>query len=147
MYEWDRYWWLIFPIGFYLFIAFNRWLGYRHQRDRIDLLKTYAAQGKEPPADLAGAAVNPGPDMAPGDYGPWGYGCGGRWGGWKRGPYWEWRRFFTMGALAVGFGIASYYSHNDGTHDAFFVVAVIMGAMALGSLLFALLSLTFAGRK
>jgi hypothetical protein len=42
----------LFPLGFFLFGAFDRWLSYRRSRDYLDLVKSYAAQGKEPPPEL-----------------------------------------------------------------------------------------------
>lgn len=52
---WHAYWWLIFPLAFFLFGAFDRWLSYRRSRDYLDLIKSYAAQGKEPPPELVRA--------------------------------------------------------------------------------------------
>ena len=46
------YWWLLFPIGFFVFGAWDRWLSYQRSRDHLELLKSYAAQGKEPPPEL-----------------------------------------------------------------------------------------------
>ena len=45
------YWWLLFPIGFFVFGAWDRWLAYRRSRDHLDLIRTYADQGKEPPPE------------------------------------------------------------------------------------------------
>lgn len=53
---WHAYWWLLFPLAFFLFGAFDRWLSYRRSRDYLELIKSYAAQGKEPPAELVRAA-------------------------------------------------------------------------------------------
>ena len=47
-----EFWWLIFPLSGCVFGAFQSWLGYRARRDAMDLLKTYAASGREAPADL-----------------------------------------------------------------------------------------------
>ena len=70
------YWWLIFPIMGFAFGAFGMWMGYRVHRDRMDLMKTYAAQGKDPAeiAKVIGAA-GPGPDPY------WGGGYPRPWGG------------------------------------------------------------------
>ncbi len=46
------FWWLIFPLSGIVFGAFQRWLAYRARRDTLDLIKTYAAAGHEPPAAL-----------------------------------------------------------------------------------------------
>jgi hypothetical protein len=46
------FWWLIFPLSGIVFGAFQRWLAYRARRDTLDLIKTYAAAGREPPPEL-----------------------------------------------------------------------------------------------
>jgi len=46
------FWWLIFPLSGIVFGAFQRWLAYRARRDTLDLIKTYAAAGREPPSEL-----------------------------------------------------------------------------------------------
>jgi hypothetical protein len=44
-----------------------------------------------------------------------------------------------FGAMAAGFYIASEYVHNDGASTAFTVVAMVMGVLAAGSLVVAIL--------
>jgi hypothetical protein len=46
------FWWLIFPLSGIVFGAFQRWLAYRARRDALDLIRTYAETGREPPAAL-----------------------------------------------------------------------------------------------
>ncbi len=46
------FWWLIFPLAFFLVLWWDSWLKYRRHKSTIDLLKSYAASGKEPPANL-----------------------------------------------------------------------------------------------
>ncbi len=48
----ENYWWLLFPLGFFLFMGWNSFMSYKQTKAKIDLLKTYAAAGKEPPANL-----------------------------------------------------------------------------------------------
>ncbi len=146
------YWWLIFPFMGFMFGAFGMWMGYRTHRDRMDVIKTYAAQGKDP-AEIAKvmggpAGVPPGADPYWNGYGypgrhwggPWGW--GGYWG--RYGPYREWRRFILFLCLAVGFGVASQYSEFPGTEHAFTLVAIIMGVLAAASFCFAILSTVFS---
>lgn len=45
-------WWLIFPVMFFAKGALRMWLRYKRRKDNIDLMKTYAAQGKDP-AEIA----------------------------------------------------------------------------------------------
>jgi hypothetical protein len=135
------YWWLMFPLMGFLFGAFGMWMGYRAHKDRMDVIKTYAAQGKDP-AEIAKVMGGPGfGDPYGGPYGSyrwggWGYG----WGPWGRyGPYREWRRFILFLCLAIGFGFASQFPDYGPAH-AFSLVAVIMGVLALGSFCFAVVS-------
>ncbi len=135
------FWWLIFPIFGFLAGALGMWFTYRRQKDALDLMRIYAEQGKDP-AEIAKILNMPanGPLAGPGPYwgGPWGWGWGSRWGPW--GPFREWRRFIIFTCLAVGFGVASQWAEFPGTERAFTLVAIIMGVLAAGSLLFAIVS-------
>jgi len=148
------FWWLIFPIMGFVFGGFGMWMNYRAQRDRMELMKTYVAQGKDPDeiAKLLSQVGGPGLDPAPGPgaWGgdPWGGGPGyGRWGHgrwgygrWGYGPVRDWRRFITFACLALGFFLASQYADFPGTEQAFTLVAIIMGVLAVGSFAVAILS-------
>ena len=68
------YWWLMFPIGAFLFGAWDRWLAYRRSRDHLDLIRSYSEQGKEPPPELLRGVADDG--AGPGDSG---VGYGGYW--------------------------------------------------------------------
>ena len=138
------FWWLIFPIMGFGFGAMGRLMGYLAHRDRMEMIQSLIAQGKDPEeigkvfgagsGNLYIGGMNNG--WGPG---PWsGRGYYGRWGRW--GPYREWRRFIMFTCLAVGFGAASYYALLPGTVHAFTLVAIIMGVLAAGSLLFAIVS-------
>jgi len=49
----DNYWWLMFPIFWgLLFPMWNSFMRYKRTQSKIDLIKTYAASGKEPPSGL-----------------------------------------------------------------------------------------------
>ena len=150
------YWWLLFPIGAFVFGAWDRWLAYRRSRDHLELLKHYAAQGKEPPPELVQEVRNGGmggPDGPPPGYGAWGY--GGYWGyprhmrrawrGYYRwGPYWQWRSVIVTGAVAAGFWWASEYADWPGVDGPFRIVAVILTVVAAANLLLAIL---FSGAR
>ncbi len=114
------FWWLIFPIMFFVFGAFSSWMGYRANKERLELLKTYVAQGKD--ADEIGKlmahvnAATPDP-MTGAPYGgdpwaghPWRGGPwrNSRWG--RYGPYRDWRHAIVFTCLAVGFGLASQFA-------------------------------------
>ncbi|HEY2355926.1 MAG TPA: hypothetical protein VGH86_00640 [Phenylobacterium sp.] len=141
------YWWLLFPIGAFVFGAWDRWLAYRRSRDHLDLLKSYAAQGKEPPPELIRGVADDMPGEAPGGY----YGYGSYWMSprymrrayrhyYRWGPYWQWRSVFVTGAIAAGFWWASEWSDWPGTYGPFRLVAIILTVVALGNLIFAVLS-------
>jgi hypothetical protein len=141
------YWWLLFPIGAFVFGAWDRWLAYKRSRDHLDLLKHYAAQGKEPPPELV-RGVREDVD----DDGQAGYpGYGGYWMHprymrrayrhyYRWGPYWQWRSVFVTGAIAAGFWWASEWSDWPGAYAPFRLVAIILTIVALGNLVFAVLS-------
>src|SRR4051812_19654194 len=99
MTEMDRfffaYWWMIFPIMGFGMGGLGMLLGYKSQKDRLDLLKSYIDKGKDPPPEL----MNGNPYNG---YGHPGWGGPGMWGhrSWRVGPYWEWRRVFMFGALS-----------------------------------------------
>jgi hypothetical protein len=135
------FWWLIFPIMWFVFGFFGMFLRYRRHRDAMDLLKTYASQGKEPPAEVSKILSGQSVDDANCNGWGGGYGYYG-WRGRRYGPYWEWRRVFIFASLAIGFGVAAYYGEDWGVHGepAFIVVAAVMGCLAIGSLIFALMA-------
>ena len=100
------------------------------------------------PSDISGEA--------PGGYPP-GYGPGGYWGSprymrrayrnyYRWGPYWQWRSVFVTGAIAAGFWAASEWSDWPGTYEPFRLVAIILTIVALGNLVFAVLSSSHRGR-
>ena len=136
------FWWLIFPLMGFVFGGFGMFMNYRRSQQAMDVLKTYAAQGKDPPPEVMAAITGAQSDQHPGGYppyppygGPWAYGYGrwGRWGGW-RGPYWAWSRVVTFAAIAIGFTFAGQY-WGDADADAvkaFHLVAIIMGVLAVG---------------
>jgi len=116
--------------------VWDRWLAYRHSRDHLELMKTYAAQGKEPPPEVSQAARGPqyGPEWGPGPYGP--YWLGRR--AWRRfyrwGPYWQWRGVFVTGMVALGFWFAADWLAIPGTEDIFRLVAFILGLAFVANL-------------
>jgi hypothetical protein len=122
-----QFWWLIFPIGFGLLGAYNSFLGYRRQKDAINLLKAYADKGQEPPEALLKVLQRPldedGWDgQSPGNRQPTNY----------------WSLFGLFAALGLGFLGASYFTNLDGGTDAFLIVAFVMGAVAVWALISAL---------
>jgi hypothetical protein len=147
------YWWLLFPIGAFVFGAWDRWLAYKRSRDHLELLKHYAAQGKDPPPEVMAELRNGADPNAPPPPGYGGYGYGGYGGYWgyprhmrrawrgyyRWGPYWQWHRAIVTGAVAAGFWWASEYADWPGVEAPFRIVAVIMTVIAAANLLTAIL--------
>jgi hypothetical protein len=146
------YWWLLFPIGFFVFGAWDRWLAYQRSKDHLELIKTYAAQGKDPPPELVKAVRD---DEALDDtdarYG-YGYGMHPRHmrrmyrRAYRWSPYWQWRTTFITGAVAAGFWFASEFADLPGTEAPFRLVAIIMTFVAGGHLIAAVFSSMFRQR-
>jgi hypothetical protein len=149
------YWWLMFPIGAFVFGAWDRWLAYKRSRDHLDLIRSYTDQGKEPPPELVRSVREevleddgPGPG-----YGPY----GGYWmhprhmrrayrNYYRWGPYWQWRSVFVTGAIAGGFWWASEWADWPGVEGPFRLVAIILTFVAVGNLIAAILSSSFRGK-
>lgn len=124
-----QFWWLLFPLfgmgmGFY-----GMWIGQRRRRDTIELLKVYAQKGEAPPEALL-KAINRSDD----DWDWGGHGMSEP----KRRSYSDWNNVVLFLALGVAFTFAAIY--GPGSADwAFVMVAIIMGGLAIGSLVVALL--------
>ena len=145
------YWWLLFPLAFFEFGAWDRWLSYKRSRDRLDLLRTYTSQGRDPPPELIKTLQDEDDDD---DAYMGAYGARGarrihrrmryRWG--YYGPYWAWRTALITAAVAAGFWFAAEYSGAPGLDWPFRLVAIIMTCVAAGHLVAALFATAFRGR-
>lgn len=51
----SSYWWLLFPLAFFVAAGWNSFMRYQRVKAKTDVLKAYAQSGKEPPADLVAA--------------------------------------------------------------------------------------------
>jgi hypothetical protein len=117
------HWWLMFPLFGFIMMFWSMWMQAHRSRDWMRLMRTYAEQGKEPPASLA---------TPPGD--SWGNAWGGRYDSSRRtGPYFDGRRAIVFAAIAAGCAFAYY--RNPAANEAFLLVAVIVGALAIGYML------------
>lgn len=144
------YWWLLFPLGFFIFGAWDRWLAYQRSKDRLELLRTYTNQGKDPPPELIKALHEEEFDE-PSAYDPYdryGRRAGRRYRRYLRyGPYWAWRGAIVTGAVAAGFWFASEYADIPGIDWPFRLVAIIMTFVAAGNLISAIFASTFPPRR
>jgi hypothetical protein len=55
----SSYWWLLFPLGFFVAAGFSSYMRYKRTQAKIELLKAYAASGNEPPAELLASLDTP----------------------------------------------------------------------------------------
>ena len=117
---WYHFWWLIFPVLAMVLALAAMAFRYRRHKDTVELLRTYAAQGKDPPAELIKAL----------------HSHNGR----PRGPDRDWQRAILFGGLTVAFGVMAY-SRADmhGPHDGIVFVAIVFGALTLGAIVSAVL--------
>ena len=116
----SHYWWLVFPIFGFMYAMWGTSLHHRERMHKLSMLDSYIKQGKEPPAELAKALSN-------GD--DWSWGRHYRYDS----PYREQRRTIFLAAVAAGFAAAYYF--NPSHNEAFGIVAIIVGVLALGWLL------------
>jgi len=139
-----QFWWLIFPL-WWMVLRVVRTFRQQSAQDRaLEVLRIYAAQGKEPPPEVLKALTQT--RAHEDDYGD----------GVTSGPLYQshaansatsaWWTFFVFAALAGGFGYGALYFFTDDARGAFTIVAVIMGVLAAGSLIMALAA-TFRGPR
>jgi hypothetical protein len=128
------YFWLLFPLGWFVAEGWQSWLRYRARKDALRLLQTYAQNGQTPPEDLVKAIAGQDPAT--------GLGFGVDAAGGESRPSttnWGWYQVALFGALAGGlvFLARSGIVGDEGLADAMVVAAVILGALALASLVYA----------
>ena len=143
----SSYWWLLFPLGFFVFGAWDRWLSYQRSKDRLELLRSYTSQGKDPPPELIRALHSDEPDdlALRGEY-PDRYAQRAARRYWRHGPYGAWRVALSTGTVAAVFWFASEYADLPGVDWSFRLVAIIMTSIAAGNLVAAVFSNVFKDR-
>ena len=127
-----EYWWLIFPLSWFVFAAYQSWLSYRANRDTLDLIKTYAQSGREPPPELLAKLSkrwNEGDDLDGGDEDDT---RARRRHDRRYRRHGTWSRVALFGCLCAGFTFASV-SDLYQAGPAFVIVAFVMGALAVSS--------------
>ncbi len=130
-----HFWWLIFPL-FWMIMALA-WGWSRHNRANraLDILKTYADQGKEPPPELL-KGLQSGMDGGCGPY------------GWRYSPQRLLQRGILFGALAIAFGFLTFWNNQDDGghwhhHGGLLIPMVVFAALAFSNFL----SLLFITRR
>lgn len=120
------YWWLLFPLFWFLAAGWGSMMRYKRTQAKIDLLKTYAASGKEPPADLIASLDKP--DDGRPDYSAYGQGSQGGRG--RGGPF----LVVLFAGLAGVFAYTGYAGWLGQSDSEFYFVALIMGVLSLAFL-------------
>lgn len=119
-----QFWWLIFPLGWFVFAAWRSWLGYRANREALDLMKTYVASGREPPPELLNKLsrrLHRDDDYD--DERP----------RYRRRRERSWYQVVLFGLLASGFTVAAA-TDMFGAGEAFVIVAFVLGALCAATL-------------
>lgn len=124
------YWWLLFPLAWFVFGGFSSFLNYRRQKDTLDLIKTYAAKGQEPPEALLKVLERPIDGS-----GMWDSSSDDRGG--SRMNDGNWFSVVLFGVMGAGFGYAAY-TDMYGAGEAFLIVTFVLGALSLACLVSAL---------
>jgi hypothetical protein len=127
----SRFWWLIFPLFWMVMALAWGWSRHSHANRALDIIKSYADQGKEAPPELLKNLQN----------GPDGY-CG--WGGgWRYSTERRLHRAFVFTALAFAFGCLAFWRHDDGDHwhhmSGLIIPMAIFAALAFSNFLSLLL--------
>lgn len=135
------YWWLLFPLGFFVISAFEQVMRYLRHRDTLDLIKSYTDQGKEPPAALlerVAGRMKTDEEVEANDDG-WDDRAERRHYRRLRRRERGWYQVVLFGVLAAGFGFAAA-SDLYSAHGAFLIVTFVMAALCLASLVTVLTS-------
>jgi hypothetical protein len=115
------YWWLLFPLSWFIFGGFSSFLNYRRQKDTLKLIQTYAERGQEPPEALLKVLDRPIDSET--EY--WRTGTSSNNGAWFS--------VVLFGLLSLGFGYAAW-SDMYGAGEAFVIVSFVLGALCVASL-------------
>jgi len=123
-----QFWWLIFPLSWFVYGAWQSWLSYRANQETLDLIKTYAASGREPPAELLGQLNKRWHDGEGDDDRP----------RHRRRRERTWYQVVLFGMLSSGFAFAAV-TDIYGAGEAFTIVAFVLGSLCLATLVQVLL--------
>jgi len=119
----SNFWWLLFPLAFFVAGAWNSVMRYFRTKAKIDLIKTYAAAGKDAPADLLASLDEDDDDGV--------IGMDGQSSGDSRGA--SVFLVFLFGGLAGVFAYAGY-TEMLGRNEEFYFVAMILGVLSVAFL-------------
>jgi len=129
----SRFWWLIFPLFWMGVMVMAHWSRHNRANRALDIVKSYADQGKDPPPDLM--------KNLQGDVGGW---CGR--GGWRYSPQRYLHRAILFGCLTLAFGAITFwhgdeaFEHHHGS--GYLIATIVFAALTLSNAL----SLMFMSR-
>jgi len=131
----ENYWWLLFPLGYFLAAGWGSFMRYKRTQSKIDLIKTYAAAGKEPPAELIATLDRDDDANAQRD-------CHDAGTGRRRGGG---RAFLVVmfAGLAAVFAYAGYSGMIGEEPEKLYFVALVLGVLSIAFLAASL----FSGRN
>lgn len=127
------FWWLMFPLAWLVAGGVSSFCNYRRQSRALDLIRTYAEKGQEPPQALIDLIQKP----LDGDAALWAAAGSGHTP--ARSPTNYWSLVGLFGVMSFGFAAAGQFTSLDGGTGVFFIVAVTMGAVAVWALVNALM--------
>lgn len=125
------YWWLLFPLAWFVIGGFTSFLNYRRQKETLNLLRTYAEKGQEPPEALLKVLNRP-IDSDTEFF-------GGAYDAPSKRNEGNWFSVVLFGLMAAGFGYASY-TDMYGAGEAFLIVTFVLGALSVACLVSALMN-------
>jgi hypothetical protein len=122
----SSYWWLLFPLFFFISAGWSSFMRYKRTQAKIDLLKSYAASGRDAPSELiAGLDDTDDDDDSDG-------------GGGGATPF----LVVLFAGLSGVFAFSGYSGMLGGDAEGFYFIAAILGVLA-----FAFLVSGLFGRK
>jgi hypothetical protein len=134
----SRFWWVIFPLFWMIFALGWGWSRHTRANRALDILKSYADQGKDPPPELMKNLQQGGGwdgDCGPGPY------------GWRYSPARLMQRGFLFTALAVAFFALTFWNPDGDNHwhhgHGLLIPMMIFAALAISNFL----SLLFTTRR
>ena len=133
----SRFWWVIFPLFWMIFALGWGWSRHSRANRALDILKSYADQGKDPPPELMKGLQG----------GGWDGGCGPGPYGWRYSPQRLLQRGFLFTALAIAFFALTFWNPDGDNHwhhvHGLLIPMMIFAALAISNFL----SLLFTTRR
>ncbi len=113
------YWWLLFPLAWFIYGGFQSFLNYRRQKEALNLIRTYAEKGQEPPAGLLKVLEQPIDEDETKSTRREGEGA--------------WFSAILFGVMTVGFGYGAY-TDIYGSGPGLMIVTFVLGGLCLAFL-------------